>query len=160
MGGLDDWLPEWDVRERHERAVAAPPERALAAALTAPPDRLVSALVRARGMRPATLDGFFEAHGFEVLERTATSYVVGAVGTPWRPRARLARFGAARPASVRIAADLRARAAAAGSILSTETRVAAVDAAARRRFRLYWLAIRPFSALIRRRWLRAAERAL
>ncbi len=35
---------------------------------------------------------------------------------------------------------------------------AATDAAARRRFRLYWLAIRPFSGLIRRLWLRAIKR--
>ena len=47
-----------------------------------------------------------------------------------------------------------------GALLSTETRVAAVDAPARRAFRGYWLAIAPFSALIRRRWLAAAERAL
>lgn len=42
-----------------------------------------------------------------------------------------------------------------GSVLSTETRVRADDPAARRRFRLYWLAIRPGSGLIRRLMLRA-----
>ena len=42
----------------------------------------------------------------------------------------------------------------------TETRVAAMDARSRRAFRAYWLAVGPFSALIRRRWLAAAERAL
>jgi hypothetical protein len=45
-----------------------------------------------------------------------------------------------------------------GTVLSTETRVLATDAAARRRFRRYWLAIRPFSGLIRRVWLRAIKR--
>jgi hypothetical protein len=43
--------------------------------------------------------------------------------------------------------------------LVTETRVQALSAAARRRFRLYWLVVGPFSALIRRRWLSAACRA-
>ena len=43
--------------------------------------------------------------------------------------------------------------------LATETRVHARDVAARRRFRFYWLAVGPFSALIRRRWLSAARRA-
>jgi len=37
--------------------------------------------------------------------------------------------------------------------------VRAMDARARRAFRLYWLAIGPFSALIRRRWLRAIQTA-
>jgi hypothetical protein len=45
-----------------------------------------------------------------------------------------------------------------GSLLVTETRVAANDAAARRAFARYWRLVGPFSALIRRRWLRAAAR--
>lgn len=44
--------------------------------------------------------------------------------------------------------------------LATETRVEATDAASRRAFRRYWLAVGQFSALVRRRWLAAAERAL
>ena len=44
------------------------------------------------------------------------------------------------------------------SVLVTETRVAPVDDAARRAFGRYWLLIRPFSGLIRRRWLAAAAR--
>src|SRR6266566_7859667 len=46
-----------------------------------------------------------------------------------------------------------------GTRLATETRVHATDSAARRRFRLYWFVVGPFSALIRRRWLAAARRA-
>src|SRR5215467_15878948 len=46
----------------------------------------------------------------------------------------------------------------AGSRLLTETRVQATDAAARRRFRLYWLVIRAGSGLIRRSILRAVKR--
>jgi hypothetical protein len=36
--------------------------------------------------------------------------------------------------------------------------VLATDAAARRRFGVYWAAIRPWSGVIRREWLRAIER--
>ena len=44
--------------------------------------------------------------------------------------------------------------------LSTETRIAGTDERARRRFRFYWLLIRPGSGLIRREWLGAiAKRA-
>jgi hypothetical protein len=42
-----------------------------------------------------------------------------------------------------------------GSLLSTETRVFATDAASCRRFAAYWRVIYPGSALIRRMWLRA-----
>jgi hypothetical protein len=40
----------------------------------------------------------------------------------------------------------------------TETRVLASDADARRRFRAYWLVVRPWSGAVRREWLRAIER--
>jgi hypothetical protein len=45
-----------------------------------------------------------------------------------------------------------------GTLLSTETRVHALGPSARRRFRLYWLAIRPFSGLLRRALLRGIAR--
>jgi hypothetical protein len=60
---------------------------------------------------------------------------------------------------VRVATDIAAVAVAGGCILSTETRVLAVDAAALRAFRRYWLVVGPFSGLIRRRWLQAAARS-
>ena len=43
-------------------------------------------------------------------------------------------------------------------LVSTETRVHATDAGARRRFAAYWAVIRPGSAFIRRMWLRAIKR--
>ena len=58
---------------------------------------------------------------------------------------------------MRVATDIRAVAVAGGCVLSTETRVQAVDDAARRAFRRYWRVVGPFSGLIRRRWLRAAR---
>ena len=45
-----------------------------------------------------------------------------------------------------------------GCLLTTETRVYATDASARRRFTPYWRVIYPGSALIRRMWLRAIKR--
>src|SRR5436189_73997 len=42
--------------------------------------------------------------------------------------------------------------------LVTETRVQCLDAASRRRFRLYWLVVRPFSGLIRHAMLGAVAR--
>jgi len=59
---------------------------------------------------------------------------------------------------VRMAAAFRAEPAAGGARVSTETRVAAVDAEARRAFRRYWLVVGPFSALIRGRWLAAVRK--
>jgi hypothetical protein len=69
----------------------------------------------------------------------------------------MGRFAATPERSVRIACDLRAEPIAGGhSLLSTETRITALDAHARRWFGRYWRLVGPCSALIRRRWLRAA----
>ena len=45
-----------------------------------------------------------------------------------------------------------------GSVLSTETRVYAPDAATRRELAAYWRVVHPGSALIRRAWLDAIRR--
>jgi hypothetical protein len=167
---IDEWLPGFDVGERHDVALPVAPERALELALTTrvPSDRIVRARVTARGMaaRDETIERFFTAHRFVVLAQTPTEWVVGAVGAVWRPRGGLVPLAdaaawraAAVPGTIKAAADFRAERIPGGSRLSTETRVQAVDERARRAFRLYWLAIGPFSALIRRRWLRAIQRA-
>ena len=164
MSPLDEYLPEYDVRERDERRVQATPELALAAALGTPvaPDGLVRALYRLRGLHGGgSVLGSLRAIGLAPLVEEPDCIVLGAAGRPWVPRSRLRAFDQAGPGQVRIVFDLTATAAAGGgSTLATETRVAAMDAKARRAFRAYWLAVGPFSGLIRRRWLAAAERAL
>jgi hypothetical protein len=61
--------------------------------------------------------------------------------------------------SAKAAIDFRITDEGAGwSGLTTETRVFATDAAARRRFAVYWRIIYPGSALIRRMWLSAIKR--
>lgn len=162
MGTVDRWLPHYDVHERHSRGLSVEPAHALAALLATPLgyDALTRALLVLRGLGPGgiPIGRFFETLGFSVLEQTETLLVVGASGRPWRPRGELGAFDRDRPGTVRIATDFRAEPAAGGSLLSTETRVAAVDEAARRAFRRYWLLVGPSSALIRRRWLAAAAR--
>jgi hypothetical protein len=167
---IEDWLPEFDVGERHDVALPVEPERALELALAAPavPDRIVGALVAARGMvaRQEPLERFFLAHRFVVLGRTQTEWVAGAVGAVWKSHGGLVPLAdadawraSAVPGTIKAAVDLRAERIPGGSRLTTETRVKAIDEQALRRFRLYWLVVGPFSALIRRRWLTAIQEA-
>jgi hypothetical protein len=161
---LDEYLPVYDVRERHERRVLATPALAVAAALRTPvaPDALVRTLFRLRGLPGGgSVHGALRAIGLAPLVEEPDCVVLGAAGRPWSPRSPLTPFDQAGPGQVRVVFDITATAAAdGGSLLVTETRVAAMDAKARRALRAYWLAVGPFSALIRRRWLAAAERAL
>lgn len=168
---IEDWISSPIASERHDRVVRASPERAVQLALEMPAeeDPIVSTLVRLRGMRRprgdgVTLEDFFRANGFIELAREPREVIVG-IGVPaklksteritdpadWR--------GWQRPGWIKAAATFRAEPMGDGARLITETQVEATDDGARRRFRPYWLVVHPFSALIRRRWLRQIAKA-
>ena len=162
---LDTLLPRWDARERHRIPLDAAPARALAAvrAATAEEMPLVRVLFRLRGLGrgAATATPVFDrmlAAGFRVLAEDEREVVVGLVGQPWRVRGGIRRDAPFEsfdePGFAKVAVSFSFD----GAELATETRVLLTSAAARRRFRLYWAAIRQFSGLIRRSWLRAARR--
>jgi hypothetical protein len=158
-----DALPAYHHVERHRIHVAAPPERALAAAreTTVAELPLVGVLLRLRGLRRAPQGPVWEALLAEGFRPLGEDTLV-AVGKPWRPRGGLRDVSDFvlfdEPGWAKLAVDLRAEEAPGGTLLQTETRVFLTDARARRRFAAYWLAVRPFSGLVRRGWLRAARR--
>ncbi|HET7278119.1 MAG TPA: hypothetical protein VFJ22_08570 [Dermatophilaceae bacterium] len=101
-------------------------------------------------------------------ETPGVEMVLGQVSRPWKAVAAATRAPATpeqftsfdEPGFARIATSLRIDPYGNdSSILTMETRVAITDDESRRRFRLYWLLIGPFSSLIRRMALRllAAE---
>ena len=133
--------PGYDHREYHEHLVRAAPGEALArhSASRPRPTGSWSALFRLRGLKPRgkSLEQLF--------------------APPWADGARTDGDGVRRAAQRDAGADrLRPPRAAGGgrSVLSTETRIAGGGL----RFRAYWLVVRPFSGLIRRRWLIAAAK--
>ena len=154
---IDDYMPSFDAVERHAVVVRAPPAEVYAAlrtvdfgssvvirallALRALPGGLVGG--RTRGAtpraRPAlTLDTVLR-NGFVLLaEAPNRELLLGVAGRFW---------------NFTVCADVR------GTRLATETRVQCADPGSRRRFRAYWLLVRPFSGLIRRRMLAAVRRA-
>jgi hypothetical protein len=158
---LDRLLPDFDVNEVHAVELPLPPEEAVERLLALPltVDPIVRVLFRLRGLRGSgTVADMVRKGRFEELARTPTEVVFGLSGKPWRRRPALTPFADPAPGSVRMAVDFRAEPVAGGSRLSTETRIAAADAGALRRFRAYWLVVGPFSALVRRRWLAAVRR--
>ena len=185
---LDDYLPEFDVRTSYATRIAASPPRVYASLWTANFDQwgVTRALYAVRTLpsfpaRPRetwrrfcdelfrqrfTLDGML-SEGFTLLEeRPGEELVLGTVGRFWRASGELcatspARFRAPAPSGTAKAAwsfevGMRADGA---TELRTETRVLCTDVAARRRFRAYWMLIRPFSGLIRQEMLAAVRSA-
>jgi hypothetical protein len=185
---IDQWLPEWQFEEFHERRIRATPEQVFAALKRVRPSDIflfrtltfIRNPVR-RDQAPNILNPSDEpildvalAGGFVLLGETNQEILLGAVvmapaaavravqqrgsGRPLDP----ARFRAvAQPGFVRAVLNFRVTPEADGwTRVTTETRVHAVDVPAQRRFARYWRVIYPGSALIRRSWLRAIEKRL
>jgi hypothetical protein len=167
---LDDFLPAYEFSERHSLAIDAPTSR-IDAALR---EISISDIPVARALwwlrrlgRPygnaATPFVGGELPGVVLEDAPGQGIILGLTGQFWRLRgdADPARpttadefLAYARPDACKAVIDFRVS----HNGLSTETRVHVEDRAARERFRRYWLAIRPFSGLIRILLLRAARR--
>jgi hypothetical protein len=185
---LDDFMPESDVRASYATRIAASPERVYACLRTADFDRwgltralyALRALPRIAAAPRETLCRVLEelrphrvtladmlAGGFTLLgERPGEELVLGTVGRFWRAGGETRPISPARfrepapPGTAKAAWNFAVgRRPDGGAELRTETRVRCADAASRRRFRAYWLVIRPCSGLIRREMLAAVRSA-
>jgi hypothetical protein len=176
---LDDWMPRWQIRERHIIPIAAPPERVFAAMHAVRADdiflfRTLIAIRRCGQSGPESimnapeqkpiLDVATQTTFLLLAEEPQRGLVVGTVvAAP--PRARAAGrltpqlFQEKLPPGVALATMnfLVTPAGPGRSTISTETRVYAEDRAAIRGFAIYWRLIHPGSDIIRRMWLRAIK---
>jgi hypothetical protein len=184
---LDEIIPAYQFSEHHEIRVHASPEQVYEAIweVTAEEIRLFRILTWIRAPRFSGGDGkssqesILNAPAKKPILKVATSsgfmlladqpgreVVVGTiVVAPAHPRGRLAGpedYAALdKPGYAKAVMNFRIEEQGGGwTRVTTETRVWATDASARRRFAGYWRTIYPGSALIRRMWLRAIrERA-
>jgi hypothetical protein len=167
---LDQFMPLYDVAERHHVQIAAPAALTFQAAseMRVEQSPIVRAVFKARewimrshARRQPEVRAFLQqmrAIGWGVLAEVAgREIVMGAVTRPWMadvvfrplPPDKFAAF--AEPGYVKIAWTLRADPIGAGaSIFRTETRVVATDHGARAKFRRYWAFASPGIILIRR----------
>lgn len=170
MKPLDDFLPAYEFSERHSIAIDAPAARIDAALRTVSLSDIpvARALWRLRRLGKPYGDSARpfvsgEPPGVVLEDVPAEGIVLGLTGQFWRLRAGRDRdkpttvegfLTYARPDTCKAVVDFRVG----DARLSTETRVHVSDPEARRKFRRYWLVIRPFSGLIRILLLRAARK--
>jgi hypothetical protein len=177
---LDQFMPVYQFNEVHSGRIVAPKDRVYRAikAVTADEILLFRTLTWIRRLGHPGAESILNAPeqlpilevatrtGFLLLaEEPDHEIVLGtAVITPrgWRPKRHITPedFKTIREPGFAIATmNFLVQDAGAGvCIVTTETRVHATDASARRRFARYWRVIYPGSALIRRMWLRAVRR--
>ena len=174
------YLPRYQFAEEHSLYVAAPPARVLDAAgrpdvvddtfarrliaLREMPNRLAGRLGFASTLqqRPA-----FGLADFTPLGRDSDHELAfGLAGRFWQSDYGLvalpdaAAFEALDPTGLaKLVLNFTAQPEGSGTRLTTHTRIWCGDEAARRRFNMYWLLIRPARGLIRRRLLQRARDA-
>jgi hypothetical protein len=181
---LDDLLPVYDFNEIHAIVVQAPRSRVFRAIKEVTVGELPffrvlfgirmlpARLAGRKGQQFAADQTLFEwarSTGFTLLaENTDQELVFGSVGQFWKlsggssPRiSDVQKFLAFRhPHYAKAATNfyLNKGLGEDSTHLSTETRIYALDPAARKKFRVYWWFIYAGSALIRREWLLAIKR--
>lgn len=184
---IDQFLPRYDAVESHTTIVRAPADRVWNAIRTADfgsngiiralfairgaPEFLVApreALARARTPThaPLTLDAAL-SKGFVILgEDPGRELLLGTAGRFWGVRGGLCRLDPKdfanfdEPGAAQAAWNFAVRPLVGEkTVLTTETRVRCVDVGGRRKFRMYWAVIRPFSGIVRMVMLRAIKQA-
>lgn len=180
---IDSFAPNPDAAEKHSIEIAANHQVVYQAVWTADlggsgivkgllllralPQLLLHPGSRPRTKRAITLQTLINA-GFGVLaEEPGREVLLGVTGPFWRPVGNVLPFNEAD-----FRGPVRSGVARAvwnftvdemdngGTILSTETRIICGDRSSRRKFRVYWLFVRPFSGLIRLLMLRTVRRVV
>ena len=177
---IDDFMPEFDAVERHQIAIEASPAEIFEAlemldlrelpwarfllALRGLPAFLIQHDRRGLDDQPWTLDGLTEFGFVKLAERSGREKVLGVTGRFWRPidnfsPATKESYGDPVPHGVaRAVWNFFLDQSGGDTLLSTETRILCGDPDSRRKFRIYWTVVRPFSGLIRFLMLRRIKR--
>lgn len=179
---LDAVMDDWEVNDAHSIWVSMAPQDAYEAikATTARQVRMFGPLMAARSVfsrlkrrsEPMDYDRPLLEHMIKggivpLAEDADREIVLGAVGRFWRPTGNAALSGIDstekfaefdEPGFAKVAMNFRVAGEGSGSRIFTETRVACTSRGASRKFRIYWLLIKPGSAAIRRSWLGSVRR--
>ncbi len=176
---IDDYLPRFDFVERHRIRIGAPIDRVYKETrnLDLSDSLIVRALFGVRGItqmissrrktvRPAINMQTILDNGFILLgENHPEEMLIGIVGRFWTPSGGVQKLDADgfrqfdKPSYAKAVWNFSLSSEGDNStLLATETRILCLDAKSRKRFRIYWFGVRPFSGLIRRIALRVVRK--
>lgn len=167
---IDEFIPHFIASEYHALEVSAPVQRVYSSLLSIDfkDSQIIRTLFRLRGIpgRGLTLHDLQNAGFIHLGEVADREYVLGLVGRFWNYRAEpvlvnpldFRAFKEKGYAKAVISFSFH-RLGRTTTRAETETRVVCTDEASRRRFRIYWFFVAPFSGLIRKEMLRLIKAA-
>jgi hypothetical protein len=169
---IDEALPAYDVAARYSTDINAPLERVYDAVqrVDLTQSTITRWLLALRGLaRPSrkatlTLADVIEGGFIPLVEDRPRELLLGLVGKFWTPTGCVQHLDAAgfrsfaQPGFAKAVWNFSVREKGDGlTELATETRVLCLDAPSRRRFRLYWFFVGPFSGWMRKEALRLVK---
>jgi hypothetical protein len=176
---IDEFLPKFDVFERHQIDIRASSEQVYATVreLDMSNSILIRGFFRLRGLPTLfssrkksqqglglKLEGLLQSGLVLLSENSPQELALGLAGKFWTTSGCIQRLDATgfqnftAPGYAKAVWNFSLSPLRDGMTrLSTETRVLCLDETSRRRFRFYWLFIQPFSGLVRREALRAIK---
>jgi hypothetical protein len=162
----EKYLPEYDFNEVHSIEVDADEKSIFRAIMDLDTRRspLIRILLRLRGMDTNAVAGYqnLTRMGFTVLELDSfREGIAGLVGQFWKPSGNIQTVTAnefcsfGRDGFLKATWNFRIIKGQNGTnMVETETRIRCLGASAKRRFRIYWFLIKPFSGIIRNEMLK------
>ena len=168
---IDQILPRYDQREYHQIQIRGDLTEVYETvrALDFSDSSLIRTLFRLRGLPAAlkSVDDLLQAGFVLVDEQADQEFVLGLIGKFWAPTAKLEKVNALRyrefnhKGYAKVAWNFAVSKTPHGLVkVSTETRIMCTDDSSRKRFRLYWLLVGPFSGLTRREMLRLVKKTI
>jgi hypothetical protein len=160
----DKYMPVYHFNEVHRIRInsSIATVKSLVDKLDFSNSRLIRMLFFIRGMPAAMMNmRGLERGRFLKLELTDSEMIIGLIGQFWKPSGNLQLFKSEEFISfctqdfLKAIWSFRVFPENGGCTLETETRIQCLGDGARRKFRIYWFFVRPFSALIRLEMLRA-----
>ena len=158
---IDDYLPDYDFSEKHIIKIKSTPEQAfeLIQTIDFSQSRLIHLLFWLRGLKHARFEDFQDNFCLLAME-PSREIALGLIGRPWQmqggilPCSKEEFLAFSTPGYARMVWNFTFEPVAHETSVSTETRILCTDNLSKRKFRIYWFFIKPFSGLIRTEMLR------
>lgn len=153
---LDTFFPKYDFSEKHEAVVKSTPKEAYEALQNIDFSKsfVIRLLFWLRGLRSNTFQ-MIKSHFSILYDDPPREIILGIIGQPWNlikdvekcSREDFIRFNKANYA--KMVWNFHFQEHGTGTLITTETRVLCTDDASRKKFKIYWFFVRPFSGLVR-----------
>ena len=167
MSKLNVFLPKYDFSEKHTTLIKATPEEAYKALqnIDFTKSFVIRLLFWLRGLKSHSYH-MIKNHFTVLYDEPSKEIILGVIGQPWILKKEILkcskedflRFN--EPHYVKAVWNFDFQRQGKETLITTETRIYCTDEASRKKFKIYWTFVRPFSGLVRIKILKLIRNSL